>query len=68
MAQTLVFGCDWCDAIIEKKEDGTPKFAAKISAEKVWPFPPMGEKPKTYDICGECLKAFQALTEGRFRR
>lgn len=69
MAQTVVYGCDWCDQIVKKDGAGEPQFAAKITAEQLITYPPMaGGNPRTYDICGDCLKVFKAVTEGRFRR
>ncbi|OYN76832.1 hypothetical protein [Mycolicibacterium sphagni] len=64
MVQTTVYGCDWCDDIVEKNPDGTPRYAAKITALTVGLMP----VTKDYDICGNCRKVFQAITEGKFRR
>lgn len=68
MAQTTVYGCDWCKEIVGKDKEDKPRFAAKIVATQLWPFPPMGEGPKKYDICDTCKTAFDALTQGKFRR
>lgn len=68
MSQTMVYGCDWCGEIIPKDQEEKPKFATTITAETKWPYPPMGEKPKVYDICQTCHKAFKALVEGKYKR
>lgn len=66
MAQTVVFGCDWCGEIVPTRPTGAGEFAAKITAEKL----PLiaARQPDVYRICGDCEKAFKALTKGKFRR
>ena len=68
MSETIVYGCDWCKEIVPKRRDDELGFAMKVTAEQKWPYPPMGEKPRVYDICGTCRDAFRALTEGKFKR
>lgn len=64
MAETTVFGCDWCGAIVPtSKIDGKPMFGAHVTA-KVGP----SVKPDEYDICRGCLQAFRAVSQGKFRR
>lgn len=66
MAETTVYGCDWCDTIIEKNRDGRPHFAMRVTAE---PLPRIATStPDVYRICSDCTKAFKALTQGKYRR
>jgi DNA-directed RNA polymerase subunit RPC12/RpoP len=68
MSETTVYGCDWCKEIVPRQRTGDPGFTARITVELLYPGPPMGQKPTTYDICADCKKALTALTEGKFRR
>lgn len=68
MATTTVFGCDWCDTIVEKNGKGEPVFAAKIKANQFGLLKPGTPNTAVYDICGTCRDAFNALTKGKFRR
>jgi hypothetical protein len=68
MATTTVYGCDWCDTIVEKRHDGTPIYAAKIKARQFGLLKPDTPQIATYDICPKCRDAFQALTQGKYRR
>lgn len=66
MAETVVYGCDWCKEIVEKDRDGKPRFAATVSVETTLFGPPAARNE--YKICATCRKALAALTEGRYRR
>lgn len=64
MAETTVYGCDWCGDIVPKKSDGSARFAAHVSGQEL----DVGA-PATDDyICASCLKAFKAVRAGRYRR
>jgi hypothetical protein len=69
MVATTVYGCDWCDEIVPKRDggsrDGEPKFAARITVT-VFGVVPM--PPQDSDICKNCLKALQAVMKGQYRR
>lgn len=63
MAETTVFGCDWCGAIVPtSKIDGKPRFAAHLTVKTSEP------KPAEDDICKDCYAAFKAIKAGKFRR
>lgn len=65
MAETVVYGCDWCDAIVKKDHGGTPEFAARVTVRYLG----VGRViPKEFDICGRCLSAFAAVSKGQYRR
>lgn len=64
MAETTVFGCDWCKEIVQKRQsDDKPMFAATVSVTAG-----MSLTAGVYDICASCLKVFKAVTEGKFKR
>lgn len=65
MAATTVFGCDWCDEIIEKDAAGKPKFAAKVTVERLGQLP---GPPKVSKICARCKGVYDAVSQGKFRR
>ena len=65
MAETVVFGCDWCDAIVPKNQDGSPRWAATITSVITIYEPPPAH---VYNICADCVKAFRAVRMGKFRR
>ncbi|MCV7174753.1 hypothetical protein [Mycolicibacterium sphagni] len=65
MAETLVHSCDWCGDIVDKTREGKPCFAATITSETRG----LGAStPVKNDICRVCLKAYEALTKGQYRR
>ncbi|OCB09264.1 hypothetical protein A5717_26170 [Mycolicibacterium porcinum] len=66
MAQTIVYGCDWCKEIVPKAPDGTPQFARTVTSQKYFATPL--DQPKKDKICGECAKVLDAVRNGRFRR
>ena len=66
MAQTTVYGCDWCNEIVPTKTDGSPRFAGVITVK---PLNAVGGTPaKSYEICADCFKVQKAVSEGKFRR
>lgn len=67
MAQTIVYGCDWCGEIVPKAPDGTPKFAVAVTSQKYFAASNL-DQPKTDKICGDCAKVLDAVRHGRFRR
>jgi hypothetical protein len=71
VAETIVYGCDWCGDIIPKGTTGnpdTPRFTARIVIEQLWPYPPVGAKPVEERICAICRGALEALRQGRYKR
>lgn len=64
MAATTVFSCDWCDEIVPKRQsDGQPQFAAHVSVKAG-----MAISETEFDICTQCLGAFNAISKGKYRR
>jgi hypothetical protein len=71
VAETIVYGCDWCGDIVPKSTTvnaGTPKYAARVVIEQLWPHPALGVKPVEEHICTACRGALEALRQGRYRR
>lgn len=71
MAETIVYGCDWCKDIVPKGILGDadkPKFAARIVIEQLWPHPALGAKQVEERICTSCRGALEALRQGRYKR
>lgn len=64
MAETTVYGCDWCGGIVPKKGDGTARFAAHITNKEIGVY---DDATEDY-ICATCLKAFKAVRAGKYRR
>ena len=64
MTETVVYGCDWCQEIVPLRTYGErkPDFRAKVT------FKPTGLPEQQFDICGSCAKAFQAVSQGKFKR
>lgn len=67
MSETLVYGCDWCDDIVEKNDKGEPMFFAVVTRKTLRPAGGIA-KPEEWKICGTCNNAFSALTQGRYKR
>lgn len=65
MAETTIFGCDWCGALVPKKADGTANFTAKVTYKPLKSGIPL---EVTDFICADCNAAYQAVSKGRYRR
>jgi hypothetical protein len=64
MAATTVWGCDWCGDIVPKRQsDDQPQFAAHVTIKAG-----MAITQTDHDICAQCLRAFNAIKEGKYRR
>lgn len=76
MAATTVYGCDWCDDIVDKDSSDKPRWAATVTIEEgatvngglASHAETVANKPKVENICRNCRKALEALREGRYRR
>lgn len=67
MAETMVYGCDWCKEIIPKDNNGKPKYAATVDVTDHYSHS-MPDRKVTEQICATCRQALRALQAGRYRR
>jgi hypothetical protein len=70
MSMTTVYGCDWCQEIVPKDNDGKPNFAARVTVESFSGFNLSGDPGghDEADICGQCRLALKAVAQGKVKR
>lgn len=63
MAETVVYGCDWCKEIVPKRSYSE---VIDWGARVTWK--PTGEPERSFDVCRSCARVFRAVSEGKFKR